>query len=162
MKSLFVSENQFDATPYVDSKKPLFTSEYGALFRGDCREVLRSVKSETVDTVFADPPFNLGKEYGGDVNDKMGEDDYLPWCHERINECVRVLKPGGAFFLYNLPKWNIPLGNTCQQRVTLLTQCPHERIEVLRLDQDASAASLGSCPVVREPLFLAPGVNQGL
>ena len=27
-----------------------------------------------------------------------------------MRECVRVLKPGGSLFIYNLPKWNIPIG----------------------------------------------------
>ncbi len=63
-----------------------------------------------IDTVFADPPFNLGKEYGKNCNDLRTHGDYLQWCKAWVSECVRVLKPGGAFFLYNLPKWNILLG----------------------------------------------------
>jgi site-specific DNA-methyltransferase (adenine-specific) len=110
VSSLFQSENVFDPSHYVEKISPAFASEYGALYRGDCTKVLKSVKTESIDTVFADPPFNLGKDYGGNVNDRLHEDDYLPWCHRWIDECVRVLKPGGSFFLYNLPKWNIPLG----------------------------------------------------
>jgi site-specific DNA-methyltransferase (adenine-specific) len=52
----------------------------------------------------------LGKEYGQNVNDRRGDREYLDWCREWINECIRILKPGGAFFLYNLPRWNIALG----------------------------------------------------
>lgn len=61
--------------------------------------------------VFADPPFNLGKKYGKSTDDLRREEDYLSWCRAWLAECVRVLKPGGAFFLYNLPKWNILLGH---------------------------------------------------
>jgi len=71
---------------------------------------LPSIKNEVVDTVFADPPFNLGKEYGTNTNDNIPDAEYLEWCRSWIKECVRILKPGGAFFLYNLPKWNILLG----------------------------------------------------
>jgi site-specific DNA-methyltransferase (adenine-specific) len=39
------------------------------------------------------------------------DDYYLNWCKGWIKECVRTVKPGGAFFLYNLPKWNILLGS---------------------------------------------------
>ena len=82
-------------------------TDLGALFEGDCTELLPHFRDECVDTVFADPPFNLGKEYGGSVNDLRNEDEYLEWCRKWIDECCRILKPGGAFFLYNIPRWNI-------------------------------------------------------
>jgi site-specific DNA-methyltransferase (adenine-specific) len=73
-------------------------------------EFLPHIKSEVVDTVFADPPFNLGKEYGSKTNDRLADTEYLDWCQTWLTECIRVLKPGGSLFLYNLPKWNILLG----------------------------------------------------
>lgn len=90
--------------------KPAYTTSLGRLFQGDCLEVLPAVKDRTVDTVFADPPFNLGKLYGKRSRDDHPEERYMAWCREWLAECVRVLKPGGSLFLYNLPKWNIPLG----------------------------------------------------
>jgi len=72
--------------------------------------LLAQMRDEVVDTVFADPPFNIGKEYGKSYNDLRPDDHYLQWCKEWIKESVRTIKPGGAFFLYNLPKWNILLG----------------------------------------------------
>jgi site-specific DNA-methyltransferase (adenine-specific) len=64
----------------------------------------------SVDLAFADPPFNLSKDYGDGVNDSLADEEYLDWCGRWISECVRVLELGGAFFLWNLPKWNIELG----------------------------------------------------
>jgi site-specific DNA-methyltransferase (adenine-specific) len=72
--------------------------------------VLPAIKDGVVDTVFADPPFNLGKEYGKSCDDLKPDEEYLEWCKRWVGECVRTIKPGGAFFLYNLPKWNILLG----------------------------------------------------
>jgi site-specific DNA-methyltransferase (adenine-specific) len=66
------------------------------------------MKDYTIDCVFADPPFNLGKEYrnGFSARDDLRlEDEYLDWCHAWIDECVRVLVEGGALFIYTLPKW---------------------------------------------------------
>ncbi|OFW42320.1 MAG: hypothetical protein A3J28_14970 [Acidobacteria bacterium RIFCSPLOWO2_12_FULL_60_22] len=89
---------------------PVYTSPLGALFSADCMAVLPHIKDAVVDTVFADPPFNLGKEYGENCNDQKSHDEYLKWCKAWIADCVRTIKPGGAFFLYNLPKWNVLLG----------------------------------------------------
>lgn len=77
------------------------------LFNEDCLDFLARVKDESIDTVFADPPFNLGKVYGPRVDDRMTEQGYVAWGSQWIEECIRVLKPGGALFLYNLPRWNV-------------------------------------------------------
>ncbi len=89
----------------------IYKTDRGVLFDGDCLEILPHVKSDSIDLVFADPPFNLAKKYGQTVNDNLSEQEYIRWCRSWIDQCIRALKPGGAFFLYNLPKWNIILGN---------------------------------------------------
>jgi site-specific DNA-methyltransferase (adenine-specific) len=88
---------------------PVLTTELGRLYQGDCLAVLPGLASRSVDCVFADPPFNLGKDYGQAVDDALEETAYLRWCLQWLDELVRVLKPGGALFLYDLPRWNIHL-----------------------------------------------------
>jgi len=100
------------ATP----RKPDFDTKLGELFHMDCKDFLRSLESNSVDVVFADPPFNLNKDYGLAVNDKISEEQYLEWCKSWIFECERVLKPGGALWIYNIPKWNISLAQMCLER----------------------------------------------
>lgn len=90
--------------------KPYFLTDHGAVFDRDCLQFLKNIEDEVVDTFFADPPFNLKKVYGAKSNDDMPEEHYVEWCKEWIAEGVRTLKPGGSFFLYNLPKWNVLLG----------------------------------------------------
>src|SRR5215210_5788494 len=91
--------------------EPILETELGKLYNTDCLKVLPRIGEETVDLVFADPPFNLGKEYGNGVSDSLKDNEYLEWCERWLFEGVRVLKPGGAFFLWNLPRWNIELGH---------------------------------------------------
>lgn len=88
----------------------IYTTDFGFLYEGDCLNILPLIQDERIDTVFADPPFNLKKEYGSQVNDARSESEYVGWCKTWLNHCARVLKPGGAIFVYNLPKWNIILG----------------------------------------------------
>ncbi len=89
---------------------PVHRTELGALWAGDCMALLPAVADGVIDTVFADPPFNVGKLYGASTDDALPEKQYLDWCRTWVRECVRIVKPGGAFFLYNLPKWNVLLG----------------------------------------------------
>ncbi len=89
---------------------PILETSLGSLFEGDCIEVMRSMDSESVDLAFADPPFNLGKEYKSKIDDSKASHEYIEWCQRWLDEMIRTLKPGGSLFLWNLPKWNIPLG----------------------------------------------------
>ncbi|TQR31825.1 restriction endonuclease [Campylobacter sp. MIT 99-7217] len=74
------------------------------ILQGDCLELFKNIPSDSIDIVFADPPFNLKKKYNSH-KDKLLENEYLSWCEEWINECVRVLKNDGFIFLHNIPKW---------------------------------------------------------
>lgn len=85
---------------------PAFTTSFGAFFEMDCLELFGHIRSDSIDTIFADPPFNLSKDYGnGKHLDRLDEGDYLAWCRSWITEGIRVIKPGGAFFIYILPRW---------------------------------------------------------
>ena len=98
--------------------RPFLTTQYGVLFKSDCLDILRALKSEVVDCVFADPPFNLGKDYKNGFTDKTNEANYYEWCSKWINECSRVLKPGGAFFVYALPELAVRFANIMNKRLT--------------------------------------------
>jgi site-specific DNA-methyltransferase (adenine-specific) len=89
---------------------PYLTTTHGVLFSEDCLDVLPNIRSDVIDCVFADPPFNLGKDYNNGFNDNMSEDEYLEWCRRWIAECCRVLKPGGAIFIYATPELAIHFG----------------------------------------------------
>ncbi|MFE7484488.1 DNA-methyltransferase [Streptomyces sp. NPDC057552] len=93
-----------------DGPQPAFRTDLGALYQGDCLEVMRNIPSGSVDLVFADPPFNLGKIYGKHFTDAVAEVEYTNWSEAWIKEGLRLLAPGGAFFLYNIPKWNMRNG----------------------------------------------------
>jgi site-specific DNA-methyltransferase (adenine-specific) len=80
--------------------------------------VLNTLEPETIDLAFADPPFNLGKQYGSNINDAKASHEYLEWCQTWLEGMIRVLKPGGSLFLWNLPKWNLPLGAFLGERLT--------------------------------------------
>jgi site-specific DNA-methyltransferase (adenine-specific) len=97
---------------------PALQTQLGKLYQADCIEFLAGVPDGTVDLVFADPPFNLGKDYSSKMDDAKSEFEYMSWCIAWLDELVRVLKPGGSLFLYNLPKWNLPLGGHLGRSLT--------------------------------------------
>jgi len=72
------------------------------VIQGDAIEELRKIPNNSVDTVFIDPPYNLGKQY---LNYEDERRDYVEWSLKWLEECFRILKPNGSLFLLNIPKW---------------------------------------------------------
>ncbi|MFX1519033.1 MAG: DNA-methyltransferase [Promethearchaeota archaeon] len=76
----------------------------------DAIEYMKTITSEyphgIVDLAFADPPYNLEKDYG-DYNDLLPDQKYLKWCEAWLDLMCRILRPGGTLMLLNLPKWCI-------------------------------------------------------
>ncbi|WP_129633786.1 DNA-methyltransferase [Candidatus Oscillochloris fontis] len=97
-------------TPFAEGYTLVFGTDHGQLFQGDCRALLQDLPDACIDMIFADPPFNLGKDYGKNISDSMRRDEYLAWSKEWLMESVRVLKPGASLFVFNLPMWLIEYG----------------------------------------------------
>ena len=73
-----------------------YEAEDGKLFTGDTVLWLQTLPSESVDLVFADPPYNIGKA----VWDVFpSEEAYLDWCGRWVEEVARILKPTGSFYI---------------------------------------------------------------
>lgn len=69
------------------------------LILGDCTKELKSIESNSVDLIVADPPYNVGKDYGN-KSDKQEFDDYLEFSKEWLKECHRILKPTGTIYVF--------------------------------------------------------------
>lgn len=100
------------------SLSPFFSTASGTLYNANCLEVMKTIASESVDLVFADPPFNLSKVYDEGIDDCKSTSDYISWCHQWLSECIRILKPGGSLFVYNIPKWAMYFSEYLNKRIT--------------------------------------------
>lgn len=93
---------------------------------GDSLRVLKQIPSESIDLVFADPPYNISKEtglgwkYSSHITmqekwDKFSKEDFLKFNQEWIKECFRVLKHGGSFWVSGSFHNIYQIGNLIQQ-----------------------------------------------
>lgn len=71
---------------------------------GDCLKLIGNIPDNSIDLTFADPPFNLKKEYTK-YEDKKELREYLDWCEKWIEEMIRVTKPSGSICIHNIPLW---------------------------------------------------------
>jgi site-specific DNA-methyltransferase (adenine-specific) len=73
-----------------------YSHPHGELWLGDAVTWLRSVKDESVDLVFADPPYNIKK---AEWDTFESQQHYVDWSLEWIEQAARVLKPTGTLYI---------------------------------------------------------------
>jgi DNA modification methylase len=66
---------------------------------GDALKLFKEIEDDSVDLIIADPPYNLGKDYGNN-NDKLEFKDYLHFSRAWLSEAHRVLKPTGTIYIF--------------------------------------------------------------
>lgn len=59
--------------------------------------------SDVFDVAIADPPYNIGKDFGGST-DSRALPDYVAWMREWIGHCLRLAKPACPVYIYGLPE----------------------------------------------------------
>lgn len=73
-----------------------YSEETGSLFTGDSVEWLKGLNPETVDFVFADPPYNVKK---ASWDCFKSQEDYIEWTLSWTREVSRILKSSGSFMI---------------------------------------------------------------
>jgi DNA modification methylase len=66
---------------------------------GDALVELDKIKSNSVDLIVADPPYNLGKDYGNN-HDIQGFDEYLAFSKNWLQQSRRILKQSGTLYVF--------------------------------------------------------------
>lgn len=99
----------------------LYESDKNKIVQGDVLVALSSLETASVDLIFADPPYNIGKDFDG-LRDFREETEYLDWCRQWIDQCRRVLKPNGTFYLMSSTQMMPHLDIYCRQHFNVLSR----------------------------------------
>ena len=117
----------------------------GTIHHGDCLEIMRGMKAESVRVIVTSPPYNLKNSTGNGMKDGRGgkwsnaalldgydgHGDAMPhglyvrWQRKCLREMVRLLRPDGAIF-YN-HKWRVQNG-LLQDRSDIVSGSPVRQI----------------------------------
>ena len=84
------------------------TNTRNEVIEGDCIEILRLIPDQSAQIIIADPPYNIGKDFGnktrkggsGGDGKILSTNEYLNWCEKWMKECLRTLRPNGTMFIY--------------------------------------------------------------
>ena len=65
----------------------------------DTMAALQWLPDDSIDLVFADPPYNLTKTFNNHTFSSMSLDDYEAWLMDWLPQIQRILKPDGSIYL---------------------------------------------------------------
>ena len=91
-----------------------FENNSTTIIWGDVLEVLSTqIPDKSVDIIFADPPYNIGKNFNGREDKWNSDEAYLGWCYKWLDLCVQKLRDNGSFYVMsatqNMPYFDIYL-----------------------------------------------------
>jgi len=66
---------------------------------GDAFEILKRLPENSFDLMFADPPYNLTKNFGENSFRQTSLEDYENWLDSWLKETVRLLKPTASVYV---------------------------------------------------------------
>lgn len=89
LESIFNNKIQYE---YKSNKDSL-------LILGDSLKILKNIKNSSIALIFADAPYNIGKNFGNNIDKWDSVQAYVEWCKEWIDECMRVLRDDGTMYL---------------------------------------------------------------
>lgn len=85
--------NVFNSLPDVERH-----NDNNIVVNGNSLTVLKTIKKKSIDLIFADPPYNIGKDFGNNKDNWSSISEYISWCKEWIDLCFSVLKDDGTFY----------------------------------------------------------------
>ncbi|MGU9950963.1 MAG: DNA-methyltransferase [Gammaproteobacteria bacterium WSBS_2016_MAG_OTU1] len=81
-----------------------FESQINKVQCCDILPAMQAIKQHDIfDVVIADPPYNIGKDFGNNFDSKELP-DYLDWCDAWIAECLRLTKISSPIYIYGYPE----------------------------------------------------------
>lgn len=75
---------------------PTYVRKNGMIFTDNSLQWLKSLQDESIDLVFADPPYNIKK---AEWDKFESQEKYIEWSLQWISEVSRILKPTGSLYI---------------------------------------------------------------
>ena len=68
----------------------------------DIIEGLKKVQDDSIDLIFIDPPYNLGKKYADNIDDSWNsEKEYIDWVYSWLDIAIKKLNKNGSLYIMN-------------------------------------------------------------
>ncbi|WP_338846176.1 site-specific DNA-methyltransferase [Massilia sp. W12] len=92
----------------------------------DALHGLARLPAQSVDLILADPPYNLGKDYGND-SDRKSVQDYLDWTQTWIDLALPKLKDSGSLYIFLTWRFSPEIFVLLKQRMLMINEIIWDR-----------------------------------
>jgi site-specific DNA-methyltransferase (adenine-specific) len=101
----------------------IFDYKEHRIIQGDSLEALSNeVRDNSIDLIFVDPPYNIGKNFNGHRDKWATDEDYLNWCYKWIDMCIRKLKPSGSMYIMTSTQFMPFFDIFIREKMTILSR----------------------------------------
>lgn len=94
---------------------------------GDFFKVCERIEDSLFDLVIADPPYNLTKDYGGDVFRKKNAESYTEFTRQWLKEIHRVMRDGATLYVCCDWQTSIIIANILPEYFTIRNRITWQR-----------------------------------
>ncbi|MBC1284557.1 adenine-specific DNA-methyltransferase [Listeria booriae] len=84
---------------YIQKDFEHMSDDHSILLLGDSLDLMKSMSSNSIDLIFADEPYNIGKNFGNNQDIWESKNEYISWNKLWISEAMRILKDNGTMYL---------------------------------------------------------------
>lgn len=100
----------------------MYSNETTKIYHANALDILPTLEPESVDLVFVDPPYNIGKRFGDFTDSWPSDSEYAEWCFEWLTQCIRLLKPTGSLYVMTSTQAMPFLDLWLRERLTVLSR----------------------------------------
>ncbi len=103
-----------------DFKK--YTLGKHSIYYGDALKVLPTLPDESVDLIFVDPPYNVGKRFVNFIDKWPSDEAYIEWCRKWLDLCICKLSATGTLYVMASTQSMPYIDTYLRKRVTILSR----------------------------------------
>lgn len=84
------------------------------------------IPDASIDLIVADPPYNLGKDYGND-SDKQESAEFLAWTENWLDLAIPKLKENGSLYIFTTWRYSPEIFSFLKTRLTMINEIIWDR-----------------------------------
>jgi site-specific DNA-methyltransferase (adenine-specific) len=101
----------------------IFEYQNHKIINGDSLDVLSNeIADNSIDLIFVDPPYNIGKNFNGHKDKWATDEEYLHWCYRWIDLCINKLTPAGSMYIMTSTQFMPYFDIFIRGRLTILSR----------------------------------------
>jgi len=84
----------------VQAQESRFYKDGHTILWGDSLSIMADqIADRSINLIFADPPYNIGKNFAGFRDQWASDEAYVHWCYQWLDLCIAKLAPNGSMYI---------------------------------------------------------------